>query len=92
MEMKENVFDIVYEPLAGSNFTNLLRLVAQNRFHVSIRYGPRMLYALTLSGLIGAFHLKEELQFRRKIQHTEISHPPLFIISHWRTGTTTFTI
>ncbi|HDN51450.1 MAG TPA: sulfotransferase [Thermoplasmatales archaeon] len=88
MEMKENVFDIVYEPLAGSNFTNLLRLMAQNRFHVSIRYGPRMLYALTLSGLIGAFHLKEELQFRRKIQHTEISHPPLFIIGHWRSGTT----
>ena len=27
--MKENVFDIMYEPLAGSNFTNLLRLLAQ---------------------------------------------------------------
>ena len=47
-----------------------------------------MLYALTLSGIIGAFHLKEEMQFRRKIEDTTISHPPLSIIGHWRSGTT----
>lgn len=88
MEMKENVFDIMYEPLAGSNFTNLLRLLAQNHFHVSIRYVPRTLYALALSSIIGAFHVKEELQFRRKIERTKLSHPPLFIIGHWRSGTT----
>jgi len=88
MEMKENVLDVVYEPLGGSNLINLLRLLAQNRFRVSGKYFPRMLYALMLSSIISPFRIMERIKFNDRIQKTEIKHDPLFIIGHWRSGTT----
>ena len=88
MEMEGNVFDVVYEPLAGSNFINLLHLLVQNRFRVSIRYMPRMLYATTLSSIIAPFRIVERLKFGKAIQQTEIKDSPIFIIGHWRSGTT----
>lgn len=88
LQLHGNVFDIKYEPLAGANVTNLLRLYAQNKFLVSIRYMPRMLYATALSNIIAPFRLKEKLRFNKSIQQTEIKHPPLFIVGHWRSGTT----
>ncbi|HVQ00908.1 MAG TPA: sulfotransferase, partial [Candidatus Thermoplasmatota archaeon] len=86
--LEENVFDLKYEPLAGSSLTNLLRLASQNKFMVSARYMPRMLYATMMSSIIAPFRLKEYLQFNKKIQQTKLTHPPLFIIGHWRSGTT----
>lgn len=86
--VREDVFDLMYEPLAGSNLTNLLRLWAQNRFHVAVRYLPRFFYALSLSTALSPFRLAERLTFGRAIRETDIIHPPLFIIGHWRSGTT----
>lgn len=78
----------MYEPLAGSTFTNLLRLLAQNRFDVSFRYLPRTLYALSISGFISLFRLKELMKYEREIETTTLKEPPLFILGHWRSGTT----
>ncbi|HHH77868.1 MAG TPA: sulfotransferase [Thermoplasmatales archaeon] len=88
MEVKENIFDVVYEPLAGSSLTNLLRLLAQNKFKVSARYMPRFLYAVMLSGVISPFRIVERIKFDGKIRKTAIDHPPVFILGHWRSGTT----
>jgi len=88
LQLHGNVFDVKYEPLAGASVTNLLRLYAQNKFLVSVRYMPRMFYATVLSNIIAPFRLKEYIKFNKKIQHTEMKHPPLFIIGHWRSGTT----
>jgi hypothetical protein len=33
-QIKENVFDIMYEPLAESSLTNLFRLTSQNYFRI----------------------------------------------------------
>jgi hypothetical protein len=87
-EIKENVFDIMYEPLAGSSLTNLLRLTAQNRFHISPRYLPRYLYAVLLSSVLSPFRLKEHILESENIQSTDIQDHPIFIIGHWRSGTT----
>ena len=83
-----NVFDVKYEPLAGSTVTNLFQLYAQNKFLISVRYMPRMFYATALSNIIAPFRIKENIKFNKKIKQTEIRHPPLFIIGHWRSGTT----
>ncbi len=88
LQLHGNVFDVKYEPLAGSTVTNLFRLYAQNKFLISIRYMPRMLYATALSNIIAPFRLKENIKFNKKIKQTEMKHPPLFIIGHWRSGTT----
>jgi hypothetical protein len=88
LQLRENVFDVKYEPLAGASVTNLLRLYAQNKFLISIRYMPRALYATALSNIIAPFRIKENIKFNKKIKQTEMKHPPLFIIGHWRSGTT----
>ncbi len=88
LQLHGNVFDVKYEPLAGASVTNILRLYAQNKFLISIRYMPRMLYATTLSSIIAPFRIKESIKFNKKIKQTEIKHPPLFITGHWRSGTT----
>ncbi len=88
LQLHGNVFDVKYEPLAGSTVTNLFHLYAQNKFLISVRYIPRMLYATTLSNIIAPFRIKENIKFNKKIKQTEIKHPPLFIIGHWRSGTT----
>ena len=49
---------------------------------------PRMLYAIALSNVIAPFRIKEKIKFNKKIKQTEIKHHPLFIIGHWRSGTT----
>ncbi len=88
LQLRGNVFDVKYEPLAGANVTNLFRLYAQNRFLISLQYMPRMLYATVLSNIITPFRIKEKLKFDKSIKQTEIIHSPLFIIGHWRSGTT----
>jgi hypothetical protein len=88
LELHGNVFDVKYEPLAGSSVTNMFRLYAQNKFLISVRYIPRMLYATALSTIIAPFRMKENIKFNKTIKQTEITRPPLFIIGHWRSGTT----
>ena len=88
LQLRENVFDVKYEPLAGASVTNLFRLYAQNQFRISLQYIPRMLYATVLSNIIAPFHIKEKIKYDKSIKQTEIKHPPLFITGHWRSGTT----
>ena len=51
-------------------------------------YLPRTIYSLTLSSLMAPFFIKERVQFDKRIQKTEIKKSPIFIIGHWRSGTT----
>jgi len=88
MEIKENVFDLMYEPLAGSSLKNLSRLVLQNKFRIDVSYIPRMIYATAISNIMAPFRIKESIMFNKKIQQTKITKSPLFIIGHWRSGTT----
>lgn len=88
MEIKENIFDIMYEPLAGSSLSNLFRLLSRNNFSITPRYMPRILYATLLSTILTPFRIKEHLKYHKKIIETSIKKDPVFIIGHWRSGTT----
>jgi omega-hydroxy-beta-dihydromenaquinone-9 sulfotransferase len=87
-QLNENALIITREPLAGASVTNLLRLLTQNRFRIDVRYMPRMLYTMTISSLMTLSRIKEYAQFEKAIQKTEITQSPLFILGHWRSGTT----
>ena len=87
-EYKIDPLDISFEPLAGSTFTNLLRLLAQNKFRVGIIGIPRMLYSIVLSLLLSPLSFYERITSHKKIENTKIEKPPIFIIGHWRSGTT----
>jgi len=67
MEIKENVFDLMYEPLAGSSLKNLGRLVLQNKLRIDVRYMPRMIYVTAISTIMSPFRIKESVNFNKKI-------------------------
>jgi omega-hydroxy-beta-dihydromenaquinone-9 sulfotransferase len=72
----------------GMCFSGWLRLVARNRFAIS----PRRIAMATLVALIGGVNfvlwLAQYVFFARKIKRTEIKDAPIFVIGHWRSGTT----
>ncbi|NQT36378.1 MAG: sulfotransferase [Planctomycetes bacterium] len=73
---------------SGMTLSGWLRLLAHNRFAVS----PwRIAMSLIIVGL-GCFNscmgLLQKLIYGGKITRTQIEHDPLFVLGHWRTGTT----
>jgi hypothetical protein len=72
----------------GGNFLGWLRMLAHNRFDVGVRRIPRIV-AMTFVILLGSLsHGLQELIWNRRVRRTEIKQAPLFIIGHWRSGTT----
>jgi len=87
-EILEDPFDVMYEPLAGANTTTLLRLLAQNHFRIAGRYLPRLLYAGLISTILAPFRLLDSIRYGSAVADTDIAQHPVFIIGHWRSGTT----
>jgi hypothetical protein len=72
----------------GSDFFALLRLLAKNGFAVDPGYWyVAALVTVTSFGHTLA-HLLQEAIHGRRIRATEFRTPPIFVIGHWRTGTT----
>ncbi len=73
--------------LGGLATRQWLRLLARERFRVSPLCFPRALavsmYA-PLTSLVGQYEFR---RYRREIEQVEVL-PPLFILGHWRQGTT----
>ena len=78
MEIKENVFDLMYEPLAGSSLKNLSRLVLQNKLRIDVSYIPRMIYAIAISTIMAPFRIKESIKFNKKIKKNQNNKVPSF--------------
>jgi hypothetical protein len=72
----------------GMNFFAWMRALVRNRFAVS---PPHWHIALSIT-FISFFHTLlqqvQEVIYGRRIRDTVIDPPPIFIIGHWRTGTT----
>lgn len=85
--LKVDPFEVTFTPLAGSTFTNLLRLLAQNHFRVGLRGVPRILYSLTMSLLLSPLNLLEKIRFHN-VGQIRLDKAPVFIVGHWRSGTT----
>ncbi len=87
-ELQKKTLVVTLTPLAGYRLSNLCHLLRQNDFHISIRYLPRFLYSATISGIMAPFRASERKKFDTTIHATSISRHPLFILGHWRSGTT----
>lgn len=74
-------------PLSGSTLSNWLSLLMLNG-GVSRSYLPK---ALNITGMVLAsapIRLLEALRYDQQIQQVKIDQPPIFILGHWRSGTT----
>lgn len=74
---------------SGILFSAWLRLLAKNRFRIAPRRIPMALVITVLAGLVNSpMAAVQSLLFGRRIRRTRIEPDPIFVIGHWRTGTT----
>jgi len=74
-------------PLAMGSARNWLRLLS-NAEGIDARYLPRALFVMTTTLLTSPLRLFERLGYGRVVQSTAIHPAPIFVLGHWRTGTT----
>ncbi|MFX1574140.1 MAG: sulfotransferase [Promethearchaeota archaeon] len=74
-------------PIFGCSFKNLMKLLISNG-KIAVKHYPRIffMYAVTIVGI--PFRVREKLLYSKRIKRTKIVYPPIFIIGHWRSGTT----
>lgn len=72
----------------GCNFPAFLRLLWKNRFAVAPRYLYMPVAITTVSLLNSGLQALQAAYFGPALRRTTLRHPPLFIVGHWRTGTT----
>lgn len=78
---------ILQHPLTGSSFSNLITLIVKNG-GVERKYFIKALAVLLFSFFSIPLKLYETIKFGKKINSTKIASPPIFILGHWRSGTT----
>lgn len=72
----------------GCNFSAWSRLLIHNRFAVHpSRWHYAVLYTF-VSVINSGLAALQKLVFGRRVANTVIADPPIFVIGHWRTGTT----
>ncbi|NIL94317.1 MAG: sulfotransferase [Woeseiaceae bacterium] len=76
---------VLLHPLISSGFGNLVRLVAA--YGCDARYAPRLAYLLLVTLLRQPVIWWEAARYGRRVREQRIV-PPVFIIGHWRSGTT----
>lgn len=72
----------------GMGLTTWLRLAAQNRFAVSPSRVPMALVVTAVAVFNSTLGALQALFYGGRIRRTVIEEAPIFIIGHWRSGTT----
>ncbi|NEP18377.1 MAG: sulfotransferase [Leptolyngbya sp. SIO4C1] len=73
-------------PLAGGSFANLVRLLSAHR--VEPQYFPKLITTATISLLGAPGRQLSRLKFNAKADALAFKEDPVFILGHWRSGTT----
>jgi hypothetical protein len=72
----------------GMRFTTWIAALARNRFEISPSRWP-MTFAITgFTAINSALAAADRIVYGRKVDAVQLSQPPLFILGHWRAGTT----
>ena len=81
-------WSVSHNYLAGITAGDWWRLLQDNNFGVDPVYWHRAAVVSLLS-VVNSWHRRKEQQlFREQIEDTPVTRAPLFIIGHWRSGTT----
>ncbi len=76
------------DTLLGITFDLWKKILADNQYQVDPAYFPRAIKLTFISLFNSRMKKKEEARFGPQIEQTTIEHPPIFIVGHWRSGTT----
>lgn len=81
-------WSVAHNYLAGITAGTWRRLLAENRFEVDLVYGHRAAF-ITCSSLLNSVYAAREFRnYGEAIAATTIREAPLFVLGHWRSGTT----
>ena len=74
-------------PFIFGSFWSWIKLLWQNR-SIDRKFIPRALFVTLASLLTSPLRIYESLRFGRTVKKTVVHPSPIFIIGHWRSGTT----
>lgn len=74
--------------LAGITAGDWWRLLKDNHFQVDACYWHRAAFVTGLSLLNSVYARIERLHWAEEVEQTRITEPPIFVLGHWRSGTT----
>jgi omega-hydroxy-beta-dihydromenaquinone-9 sulfotransferase len=84
----EKKIKITINVMMGIKFSTLFRMVLKNGLGLHPIYILRFIILIPGSFISQILVWVEKIKFGKKIKETSIDKPPLFIIGHWRSGTT----
>ncbi len=73
-------------PLAGTSLINYVRILNGNPIHP--RHWLKTLLTFIIIVIATPFHWYDWIIFRNKVKDYKFKEPPIFILGHWRSGTT----
>ena len=82
----KNKKGILLPPAIGYSFRILFNLARKNK--IDLKYIPKFLLVCIINAINFPFRTYERLIINPKFRIKEIENPPIFIIGHWRSGTT----
>jgi len=83
---KKNKKGVLLPPAVGYSLRVLAYLLS--RYRVDLRYLPRLLVILLINLVNLPFRAYERLVYNRGFRNKPLAEDPVFIIGHWRSGTT----
>jgi len=72
--------------LAGSTLKNYFKILGMG--YIEPKYYFKVFLTTFIVLIATPFHLFDKIVFSKKLRNVEIKKPPLFILGHWRSGTT----
>src|SRR3712207_4452842 len=74
--------------LTGITTDEWWKLLRENELGVEARYWHRAAFITLMSIVNSRYRRDEERDYAAAIEATPITEPPIFILGHWRSGTT----
>lgn len=83
---KDKQFNVALSTIAGSSFPNIIKVFKGQKIHPG--YSARKFNAFAISLLNEPLRWWEEIRYGNAVNKTAIPDSPVFILGHWRSGTT----
>jgi hypothetical protein len=83
----KHVGSLSFNYLAGITAADWWQLLSDNRFAINPIYWHRAAFISVMSLVNSHYRRKEEHLYGRKVAQTQLVGPPLFVLGHWRSGT-----
>jgi hypothetical protein len=75
------------QPLSGSSLPNWFNVLKENRFNIDWQFIPKALYVSIMILALSPFRWYEKQKYDPLVKKVKMKSP-LFIVGHWRSGTT----